>query len=324
MKRLSLVVLVVSLLITTNSTFGSIKWLGGAGNWNDPCMWDKGYVPIEDGDEIKVSEIGGVGTATINTVLPDYGLQADGLSSGNKMAISHGSSWYVTTDGWIGIRELKVGDSGAGGNDDGHIVQDGGQITCADVPGKIIVGYKELGVGTYTMSGGTLDGAGQRLFVGTGASSGVATGTFTVIGDGPTINLDQLWVGTRDTLGTVPGTGNIEFQMSAGAVSPINVSASVNIDITNLVAAVANLVVTNTGAAPTAPVVLVQNSSSTAVNGVFDSVTLNGDLGIYTYLTYTYNAPGSDGVANDIALIPEPATLVLLGLGSLVALRRKK
>lgn len=311
MKRLSLIVLVVSLLIMTSSAFGSILWVGGDGNWNDPCMWDKGYVPINDGDEIKVSAFG---TATINTVLPDYAL--------NKSAISDGATILLTDDGWIGIREHKIGDSGAGGADDGHMVQTGGTLTTS-VGGKLIVGYKELGVGTYTVSGGNLGVAadGLRLFVGTGASSGVATGTFTVVGTGSTITVDDLWVGSRDSSGTVPGTGTIEFQISAGAVSPINVTDSVNIDILNDASAVANLIATNTGAAPTAPVVLVQNSSGNAVNGVFDSITLNGDFGAYIYLRYDYNA---DGTANDIALIPEPATLVLLGLGSLLALRRKK
>jgi hypothetical protein len=60
--------------------------------------------------------------------------------------------------------------------------------------------------------------------------------------------------------------------------------------------------------------------------GAFDNVAWGSMMNIggsFYILTNTYVA-GTDGLANDIALlVPEPATIVLFGLG-LLALRRNK
>jgi hypothetical protein len=327
MKRMSLIVLVVSLLIIMiNSASGSIVWKGGDGNFNDPCMWDKGYVPVNDGDEIKVSKLG---TCTINTTLLDY--------SANKSAISDGSTILLADGGWIGIKEHKIGDSGAGGADDGYMIQTGGTITTS-VGGKIEIGYKEAGYGEYTISGGNLgvSGDGLRVFVGTGASSGVAEGLLTIDGTGGTITLDDLWVASRDSSGTVPGTGIVEFKLDSGGVSPITVEgASANIDVTDIEEAVAILKISpRYHAPPEADIPLIVGT----VNGEFDTISdskpgvvaATEGAEVYVefagyYYVYTLTYAGSVELIYDrTEVIPEPATVALFGLGLIAVIRRPR
>jgi hypothetical protein len=244
----------------------------------------------------------------------------------------------ITAGGSIGIgNELQDSDTGK----TGRIVQTGGTVSTfqGNTAGKIEVGYK-TGVGYYTISGGSIGFSGStsvgQIIVG-GAGAAGATGTFTVIGSAATINTNNFLVGTKNSAGEFPGTGTVAFQLD-GSVSPIKVASSVIID--PIGTAVANLVVSLLDEdVPPPVIVLVKNGSSSAVLGKFDSVNGGGvgsgnegatvvlttPLGTpYTYtLTYLYNADAGS-LANDIALVPEPATLALLGLGSLIAIRRRR
>jgi hypothetical protein len=152
------------------------------------------------------------------------------------------------------------------------------------------------------------------LFIGCSNQSG-STGTFKVVGNAATINLtNYLYIG-RDSSGTATttGTGNLEFNVQNGLVSKLQVLAS-SIDASNEAAAIANLIINSTGTAPTANIVLVENTGSTAVAGAFDNAAEGAIFnvgGVNMTLTYKY-AAGSDSVGNDIALIvPEPITLAL-------------
>ena len=216
------------------------------------------------------------------------------------------------------------------GTDDGYMNIVGGTV---DVIGdhKCFVGYKATGVGVLTISSGSLtssSGTNARMFL--GAKETGADGTLVVDSSGGSPTLVQisgaLYVANADSVAVKdPGTGTIVFKLSDGDGTPFKVGRAY-IDPMNDEDAVAILDVNNVGgAAPTAPVLLIESTTGNAVLGKFDTLTLTGNFGLYTNLRYDYDSASQTwGTGNDIALVPEPATLVLLGIGSLLAIRRKK
>jgi hypothetical protein len=321
-------------------------WVGPVGNWNEAAKWNPAAVPsLADTNEIKDTVVSS--EITVNTNI--------GLYTGAKITIGAGpaesqaAKLYVQTNGYIGSgTELKLSDTGAGGSGGkyGYLIQTGGTVDTGSA-GKVEVGYK-AGIGYYTISGGSLSmtaGGTSQLFVGGSGAAG-STGTFDVNGTASSITLYRLYVGCKDSGGGNAGTGTMKFESSSpgSGVSSIkltNVGTGVYIDPVDT--AVANLDVTSLVVSSTAlpsVIVLIESLGTATVTGDFDSV-LDGDstgsgaegsavmlkdelnnLHQYT-LTYLYNANG-DGKTNDIALvIPEPATLALLGLG-LLAIRRNK
>jgi len=281
-----------------------------------------------------------VGTVvTVSTNVGNYN------SGSCKIDTVRDTTLKVIDGGYIGCnKEIDIGKADASGNgsDNGYLLQTGGtvDITAPSSNRGLQIGYKTLAVGTdggiYTISGGLLTGATGKMYVGCSGGSGTGSGvkgTFKVVGDAATISLGgEMYVANdSSTANNWTGTGTIQFDLSVGgAVSKIQVLKSI-IDSQNSAAATANLLVNPTGAAPSGNLLLIENTGSAAVVGAFDTV--NGGsaaegaavvLGGMTYhLTYQY-VGGTDGIGNDIALvIPEPATITLLGLG-LLALRRNK
>jgi len=286
-------------------------------------------VPKDDGDEVKIggtSAITGL-TVTVNTTV--------GCST--KVVGTFSDCDLQVTGGKISFgRRVQIG-SGPGasyGNDTGYMTQSGGTV---EINGSCLfaIGYKASGAGaegTYTISGGTFQGTTSTAVLRVGGTSGAGmTGTFNVVGTSGTINMaGDMYVasGTGSMAGT--GTGIIKFDLDDGAASRIKVRDSY-IDAANEVIAVANLVV-NADVAPAGPaLVLIENTSTNAVTGKFDTINSWGgrfvNLGGSTYwLSYTWNAGTSLNNGNDIALIlvPEPATIVLLAIGGLIAAKRRK
>ena len=337
MKRLSFIVLLLGLM--TSSAFAVTNDFNdttGDHLWSTAANWTLG-LPADTGSTSDYVKIQTTKECTLNSAAGDFGL--------NKVTVAGTTATLKITDGSIGIgNELQVSDVGKTGT----VVQTGGSVTTltrGTSAGKIEVGYKLGGVGYYTISGGAIgfgdtNNVGQIMVGGAGADG--ATGTFTVQGNAATINTDRFWVGTKDASGAYPGTGTVAFELTGG-VSPINVATSVTIDPLNDAACVANLVVTLTDEDVPPPIIpLIITSGGSAVSGIFDTVSgdttpwdraLEGDTVVlttpgntsYTYtLTYLYNADAGT-FGNDIALVPEPATVALLGLGSLIiAVRRRK
>jgi len=322
------VIVLLAVCLMTNGVFAASVYITGSGDWSNAATWSTGSVPLTSTtDELKlfknVSDTSGDGyIVTISTNVGNYN------SGSCKIDTVRDTTLQIVDGGFIGNnKEIHTGKADASGNgtDNGYIVQTGGTV---QNDGKLFMGYKKLESGTvggvYTISGGTLNGAG-RIYIAAGGADD-SKGKFQVVGSAATISLGgEMYIANdSSTASGNTGNGTLEFNVVNGAVSKIQVLKTI-IDSQNEAAAVATLLVSGTGTAPTANIVLVENTGTSDVVGVFDNAaegTIFNVGGVNMTLTYKYVA-GTDNVANDIALvIPEPATLALLGLG-LLAFRRK-
>jgi hypothetical protein len=347
MKRLSFIFVLLVCLMTSGAFATQTVWDFNvpAGLWSTAANWavlpTYPALPADTGLTTDYVKVQGTKVCNLDSAagnFPYTKLTVAGTTSG-------GGATLNITDGSIGTgNEFQVSDAGK----TGIVVQTGGAVTTfqGSTAGKLEIGYKLNGVGSWSISGGSIGfsgstNVGQIMVGGSGANGSV--GTFTIHGSAATINTDKFWVGTKDATGAAgyPGTGTVKFELTDG-VSPIKVQTSVTLD-NAAAASIANLVVALLDEdVPAGPIVLIKNSSNiNAVSGTFDTVSgdqspwdraLEGDvvwlytpLGVlHTYtLTYQYNADAGT-IANDIALTPEPATLALLGLGSLIAIRRNR
>ncbi|MGB8225249.1 MAG: PEP-CTERM sorting domain-containing protein [Sedimentisphaerales bacterium] len=349
MKLKVLCLLLVGLMATSTFAATLCSW-GNAdntvGNWEVAANW-KVVTPYpvpplpttSSGDEIKINRQGSVAIIDgISGTAYDY-IQRLTLQTG---VLTNPVIVRIKETGEAGSTQFGMGEfrAGASGSADqcAEVYQSGGTLTVNDLVvarSKNAIGFNTYG--TYEISGGTLQartpGAPDgrisiASFVDTAGNAGVAK--FRIVGDTATINMNHLLIGSQ--MSNAPetaitgGDGTLEYNLtSAGTVSKITV---VDTTLDKISVCLTKLVVNSTKNCPSAvDIVLVQNTGESAVDGVFDSITLSPALAGYT-LSYTYNAEangglGERGTGNDIALIPEPATIALLTLG-LIAIRRKK
>jgi hypothetical protein len=346
MKLKLLGIFFVSICLMSSTVFATYNWMQDpayADNWTEPNQWDasahappttlKMYPtpPAPANGEIKMitnSGTGGTAHCTINSVIGSY----------TSVNTSVNGNLYINSGADIGFNRtgskngLRVGSNSAGGTGSftGTVYQSAGTVTATNVylgyAGSNLYDGVACASGNYVMSGGTLT-ASASLSVGTGINgSGAQTtaGIFTVDGASSTISVTALRVGGQDFSGTNSGT--LEFKVNDGSgVSSIGCS-SVNLDAGGANATTA-LIVSLIGAPPVGGTILLVNNTGAAVVGTFD--TFNGGYalegswanigsGVMAKLTYV------GGTGNDIVLlVPEPATLALLGLG-LLAIRRNK
>ncbi|MEN6383651.1 MAG: PEP-CTERM sorting domain-containing protein [Phycisphaerales bacterium] len=318
MKMKSLVIILVCLMATSVFATNSWKATGGEQYWSEASGWTAG-IP-DDSQQIKLANNSGnfapciLNTAAVNLVtnkLTIGGTASSGLWADSPLLT-------IVDGGSIGIgNELQIGDSSS---KRGRLVQTGGTLNITGT-GKVEVGYKSVAGygGTYTISGGTVAGSEtSKLMVGGGGAAN-SEGVLTIQGSAASITVGFFSVGCSDSVGTYAGTGRVAFEVVNGNVSAIN-AGKTYIDPLGAANSITSLLISATGAAPTADILLINNTSNDAVLGVFDNA---AEGAIFTLggvdMTLTY--AGGDG--NDVMLlIPEPITMVLFGLG-LLAVRRK-
>lgn len=353
MKRLSLVALLVAVMAGNGLSATVGMWYGalegdlnhavGTGHWEDP-YWNTPAVylppgPGTSGDEVKI-----IRDATVCTVATNVGDYNWTMTVGSLMTGGAAARMEILPGGYLGMREVRVGGGGTTGSATitGYLDQTGGTLTVYN-DGDILVGRMgnaaaKKGVGYYTISGGTITYDSSttttkgRLYV--GGASGTegmngATGTFTVIGDDASITMKKLYVGAQTA--TRYGAGTLEFKIDVGGVSPIRLTDADSIILDQAgTASTADLIISLTAAPPTGNILLIENTNTGAVSGLFDSLNggsaLEGAPVILSYggNNYNYSLTYAGGIGgNDIVLIPEPATLALLGLGGLIVAARK-
>jgi hypothetical protein len=352
MKKLTVLLLALAVLGLAGNAWAATAatcTTSTPGLWSDGTLWNIGVQPsttIAAGDEIKISGTTTAGSdlTVDSTISADYacGISFAGVGTmGDKV----GSPQTIlrVTGGLLGANLLRFGNRNTSGNNGacGTAVQSGGTVSVNDLLlGQWTATGPSVAEGYYTISGGTLQAksAGNgRLWVG-GNSTGVGGttssdvfGKFTVVGNAATISMKKLYVGNG--IATYGTSGTLEFQIAPAGVSRIQLSGAgagvTNLDLAGSLASTRLLV---SGAVmPAGDIVLVENLASDAtIVGQFD--TLNGGSAVegawrniggnWYQLTYAY-AAGLDGIHNDIALVvPEPATLAILGLGGLLLRRR--
>ena len=296
MKKLCFLLLVC---IFASGAFASTVFTAATGNWNVDSNWDKGIVP-DDTEEIKLYTADSVCTLD----------QTQMLYSAQKISIAGDATLEILDGGYIGSgKEFRVGASGVGGSSYvGFLNQTGGTLDI-DTAGKLLIGYKAGGDGTYTISGGSLLGSnGGRMYIGCGGAA-ESIGTLIIQGSDAAIQFSGRIYLASDSASSDSrlGTATLQYELVNGAVSKIVADDYIAIDAGG--GGTANLIV-NADTQPLADVVLVQNTTSSDIPGVFD--TFNGEsgaegttvtiLGSVMQLTYQYDADGDDQ-DNDIALI---------------------
>jgi hypothetical protein len=315
MKKFNLLLVVLGVCILAgNASAGTIgNWkTGNVGLWSNGANWSTppGSVPptgsTSTTDEIKIT--GSYSDCTVDFAL-DNGVAKISVCGTNDatapvVRIVPGAVW--------GAGAFRVGPKGTtSGSAKGVVIQTGGTLSVNDLQlGVYSTSGAGIADGTYTISQGTLQakttGLG-RLFVGAGITTGSTisntVGKFTVDGNSASITMKKLYVASD---GTNVGTGTLEFKIGDSGVSKIQIT-----DVGGTMidggggGGAANLVVSFTGSAiPDGNIVLIENTNTGAVSGVFD--TINGGsaaegaqitLAGNTYsLTYQY-------ATNDIALI---------------------
>jgi len=303
MRRSSLVVLLACLLV--NSAFAATDWLNQIGQWNEDYKWSNG-VPIGD-EEIRLR--GDDSLCVLSSV------QTWSDLSNNRTRVYEGATLIITDGGELtGPGWLRVGAGNAG-----TVYQTGGLLKLQEGRDntRLVIGDSGGSDGHYTISGGTLTYESGDGHLTLGDRGG--TGTFTVWGSGSTIQMNSLRVGGRDS--GRAATGTLEFLIDELGVTPIQVN-DVILDPAgddSMASLIVDLI--GIGDGDLVPeYLLVDNTGDDPVEGIFDGMpegtTLTLDTTPY-YLTYV------GGTGNDIMLVPEPATVVLLGLGGLIATVRR-
>jgi len=297
MKKLSVVLCVLVMVAVCSSTFGSTFQSNDGHNWSKAANWVWGNAPPTSSDDAVVNnQYWTSGTVIVDAPAVCHDLYVGNWASGS---LDVQSSLTVSNDVHIGIFTNGSGTvSSSGSITASHIYVGQGDPGILNISaGSVGVTELYLGVGggsgVLNMSGGAITATGL-VHIGNDG-----TGTATV--SGGTITTASLWLSSTSGTST---TGNLD--LSGGVITTDYFNFGQNFGGgtgTLTLSATGKLVITNANMTPEA--------WKEYLNGQMGTGILNAQMNVV-------------GNTLEITAIPEPATMVILGLGGLLAIRRKK
>jgi len=335
------------------TTSAASYWNGsGTSSWTDPCSWTGGVPGATDNGYIE---------AEVPKAIIDYtmNLSIAKVAVGYQTA---GDAYLYMYGGTLNVNDrVYVGGEKGNKSSNGHFIMKFGTINLTDESSekKFYIGYKGPEKGYFTMDGGTINNAGKFYIAAEKSGSEIGWGVMTM--NGGTVNVNAAskrmriaGKGGTGTLnmngGTIHSTddinmseeggygylymtgGNIiadgDFQLAYKAkegvpcVSEVHLDGGI-IDVGNLTffASAADLATPSASFDITLGSLLVTGDVVSVIQGYVDSSLITAYSG-YGDVLVNYHPVRDKTIVN--AIIPEPATIALLGLGGLSLLRRRR
>jgi PEP-CTERM motif len=307
-----------ALVVTAEAA--TIEWNvgGGSGDWNDGTNWTGGAVPtgpttrIQSNGTVNLSAAATPGQLIIGSEYSDVDNGDDGPHAGSgTLNVLPGAN--LTINGFV----LGEYDNDANHDKPGTVNQSGGVVTVNswfDIGNNPNPGGEP---GFYNISGGTLI---SNTFTNVGKSaSRHGQGTLKVIGNSPTITINN-------TL-QFGDLGNLAVEFGSGGVSTVVANSVVIWGGGNNIL---DVTLGSSAAFNSGDVFPILRGINGLNNAQFGGLPNNAIIQIGGVDTFRINYnPGSSN--NEVTLtalrtidaVPEPNTLVLLGLGTLAMVSRK-
>ena len=337
---------------TFNKVGSGILRLGGGATANTGLSIDveAGTVELWKADgTYNVGNIDGIDSAAVVRLMQNNQISDSGDVTVSGGTFNTASESFGSVDDTIDELTLISGEIIGGGTLTAGATMDvrSGSVSVVLAGGG--VGLNKTTSGTVTLSqantytGATSVSAGTLLV--TGSLTSDVTVTAGAFGGGGQVD-DLTLSGGTHAPGTSPGIDYVDnYNLGAAATLQIEIDGLAGagasgghdqVDATGsvtLAGTLATVVANGWTPDPANDVfVLIENDAANAVSGTFsglaegDTVTLSNDQGNFDFaITYAYDsATSSPDVGNDVALIPEPSVLVVIGAGALTLLARRK